>query len=53
MFQHVVQGLLDDGEQTVAQLPVESKIARAHFVLWTEGPLAAHAQQVARVASRL
>jgi dephospho-CoA kinase len=40
-------------QRIAAQLPVEQKIARSHFVLWTEGPLAAHAQQVARVASRL
>jgi dephospho-CoA kinase len=36
-----------------AQLPIEEKIVRAHFVLWTEGELTAHAQQVVRILSRL
>jgi dephospho-CoA kinase len=36
-----------------AQLPVEQKIARAHFVIWTEGSLAAHAQQAEQVLARL
>ena len=40
-------------QRIAAQLPVEQKIARAHFVLWTEGKLTAHAQQAARVLSRI
>ena len=28
-----------------AQLPTESKMARSHFVLWTEGALASHRRQ--------
>jgi dephospho-CoA kinase len=40
-------------QRIAAQLPIESKMARAHFVLWTEGKLDAHAQQVARVLSRI
>ena len=40
-------------QRLAAQLPIEQKIARAHFVLWTEGKLAAHAQQVARILSRI
>jgi dephospho-CoA kinase len=40
-------------QRIAAQLPVEQKIVRSHFVLWTEGTLAAHAQQVARISSRI
>ncbi len=40
-------------QRLAAQLPVEDKIARAHFVLWTEGKLEAHAQQVARILPRI
>ena len=36
-----------------AQLPVEDKIARAHFVIWTEGELASHARQVELVLRRI
>jgi dephospho-CoA kinase len=36
-----------------AQLPVEQKIARAHFVLWTEGTLANHRRQAAEIFQRL
>lgn len=32
-----------------AQWPIEQKLARAHRVIWTEGSMAAHAEQVARV----
>jgi dephospho-CoA kinase len=32
-----------------AQLPVEEKLARSRFVIWTEGDLALHAAQVDRV----
>jgi dephospho-CoA kinase len=40
-------------QRTAAQLPVEQKIARSHFVLWTEGPVAGLQRQVALVAARL
>ena len=36
-----------------AQMPVEQKIARADFVIWTEGTLAAHEQQIGRILVRL
>ena len=40
-------------QRVAAQLPVEQKIARSHFVLWTEGALSAHARQVARLLPRI
>jgi len=40
-------------QRIAAQWPVEQKIARAHFVLCTEGSPAAHAGQVARIFRRL
>ena len=40
-------------QRIAAQWPVEQKIARSHFVLWTEGLPAAHAGQVARIFRRL
>ena len=36
-----------------AQHPVESKMSRARFVVWTEGSLEAHAQQWDRILRRL
>jgi dephospho-CoA kinase len=39
-------------QRSAAQLPVEQKIARSHYVLWTEGKLESHAQQVSRVFDR-
>jgi dephospho-CoA kinase len=36
-----------------AQMPVEQKIARADFVVWTEGSLDNHAKQIERIHSRL
>ena len=36
-----------------AQWPVAQKIARAHFVLWTEGLLASHRLQAGRIFERL
>jgi dephospho-CoA kinase len=36
-----------------AQMPVEQKIARSHFVVWTEGGLENHAQQLERILARL
>jgi dephospho-CoA kinase len=38
-------------QRSAAQLPVAQKIARSHYVLWTEGKLASHAQQVSRVVA--
>jgi dephospho-CoA kinase len=32
-----------------AQMPIEQKIARAHQVIWTEGSMDAHAEQMVRV----
>ena len=40
-------------QRRAAQWPVDQKIARSHHVLWTEGTLAAHAAQVARVLERI
>lgn len=40
-------------QRIAAQMPVEQKIARSHHVVWTEGMLAAHELQVARVFDRL
>ena len=40
-------------QRIAAQLPVEQKIARAHFVIWTEGSLAVHALQVERMLAQL
>ena len=40
-------------QRIAAQLPVEEKIARSHFVVWTEGDLDSHARQVARIFGRL
>jgi dephospho-CoA kinase len=40
-------------QRNAAQWPVEQKIARSHFVLWTEGALASTEQQVARILERL
>jgi dephospho-CoA kinase len=36
-----------------AQWPVDQKIARADFVVWTGGPLAVHAQQIEQVLQKL
>jgi len=36
-----------------AQLRVEEKIARSHFVIWTEGSLTSHRRQVAQIFGRL
>jgi dephospho-CoA kinase len=40
-------------QRNAAQLPVEQKIARSHFVLWTEGSLTSHARQVERILGRI
>jgi dephospho-CoA kinase len=39
-------------QRIAAQMPVEKKIARADFVIWTDGALDSHAQQIVRVLSR-
>ncbi|HUA69109.1 MAG TPA: dephospho-CoA kinase [Candidatus Saccharimonadales bacterium] len=36
-------------QRIAAQWPIEQKIARADFVIWTEGSLAAHAEQIERI----
>jgi dephospho-CoA kinase len=40
-------------QRIAAQLPVGQKIASSHFVLWTEGQLASHEQQAARIQGRI
>jgi dephospho-CoA kinase len=36
-----------------AQMPVVEKIARAHFVIWSEGDLGNHSSQVERILERV
>lgn len=36
-------------QRSAAQLPIEQKMNRSRYVIWTEGSLAAHLEQVARV----
>jgi dephospho-CoA kinase len=36
-------------QRIAAQLPVEQKIARANFLVWTEGSLEVHHTQLRRV----
>jgi dephospho-CoA kinase len=36
-------------QRIAAQMPVEEKIARSDFVIWTEGVLGVHEQQVAHI----
>lgn len=40
-------------QRIAAQMPVEKKIARADFLVWTEGDLDAHARQVERIVAKL
>jgi len=40
-------------QRIAAQMPVEQKIARADFVIWTEGALDAHARQLDRILTAL
>jgi dephospho-CoA kinase len=40
-------------QRIAAQMPVEQKIARADFVVWTDGALGAHAQQIERILAVL
>lgn len=43
----------ESGRRQAAQFPVTEKIRRAHFVIWTEGELEAHRQQLRLVLARL
>jgi dephospho-CoA kinase len=40
-------------QRIAAQMPAEEKIARSHFVIWTEGDLQNHAEQVERILASL
>jgi len=40
-------------QRITAQMPVEKKIARADFVIWTDGALDAHARQIERILAAL
>jgi len=40
-------------QRIAAQMPVEEKIARSQFVIWTEGDLQNHSAQVDRILSTL
>jgi dephospho-CoA kinase len=40
-------------QRLAAQWPVEQKIARADFVVWTEGAIAAHQQQLEQILKKL
>ena len=40
-------------QRNAAQMPVEQKIARADFVIWTDGMLDVHARQVAQILAKL
>jgi dephospho-CoA kinase len=39
-------------QRIAAQMPVEQKIARADFVIWTDGALEVHARQIERLMAR-
>ena len=40
-------------QRIASQMPIEQKIARSHAVVWSEGSMAAHRQQVERILARL
>ena len=40
-------------QRIAAQMPVEEKIARADYVIWTEGTLAVHARQIEQLLAAL
>jgi dephospho-CoA kinase len=40
-------------QRIAAQMPIDQKIARADFVVWTDGDLDSHAQQLERILSKL
>jgi dephospho-CoA kinase len=39
-------------QRIAAQWPIEQKIARADFVVWTDGSLESHAEQIERIIAR-
>jgi dephospho-CoA kinase len=39
-------------QRNAAQMPIEQKIARADFVVWTDGALEVHARQIERILVR-
>jgi len=39
--------------RTAAQMPVEQKMARSHFVVWSEGPPEVHRRQIADIVQKL
>jgi dephospho-CoA kinase len=40
-------------QRIAAQRPVDQKIARSHFVVWTEGSLEAHRQQITKIIGKI
>jgi len=40
-------------QRIAAQMPIEEKLLRSHYVIWTEGGMDVHAQQLDRILSRL
>jgi dephospho-CoA kinase len=40
-------------QRIAAQMPVDQKIARSDFVVWTDGDLDSHTQQIEQILSRL
>jgi dephospho-CoA kinase len=40
-------------QRIAAQMPVEEKISRSHFIVWTEGDLQNHSQQLDHILSHL
>jgi dephospho-CoA kinase len=40
-------------QRIAAQMPVEQKIARADFVVWTDGAMDSHEEQIGRIVTRL
>jgi dephospho-CoA kinase len=45
--------LADIKGRIAAQLPVEQKIARSHFLLWTEGALDVHSRQIGQILDKI
>lgn len=40
-------------QRIAAQLPIEEKLVRSHYVIWTEGNMDVHARQLDRILTRL
>jgi dephospho-CoA kinase len=40
-------------QRIAAQMPVDRKIAQSHFVIWTDGLLETHRQQIGQIIGRL